>query len=131
MSRIDTFKKYHGQTISNGLLKEIENNFFMSRHAQEQLSERSDFIVKFDDGRINFGATKQNIKNAMDKNILAYFNTDGSVNVALDEQHYFVFAWDDERDSWTMITYKEPSWFSINIFEKQKMALEGFDRQYD
>ena len=130
MGRIDDFKKLHGQDIGSKIYNEIKSNYIISKHAQEQLSSRSDLLVLFDDGRINFGATKRNINNAMDNCILAYFNTDGSVNIALTKYYYFVFAWNEERGNWTMITYKETSWYGIDIFEKQKMALDGFDRQY-
>lgn len=130
MGRIEEFKKLHGQDIGSKIFNEIKSNYMISRHAQEQLQSRSDLLVLFDDGRINFGATKKNINAAMDDSILAYFNTDGSVNIALTEYYYFVFAYNEERGNWTMVTYKETSWYGINIFEKQKMALDGFDRQY-
>lgn len=130
MSKIEELKNLHGKDISTSLYKEIRGNYFLSRHAQEQLEKRSDLLVKFEDGKINFGATKRNINAAMDNAVLAYINTDGSVNIALDDYNYFVFAWNEDKGSWTMITYKEMSWYSITIWEKQKMALEGFDRQY-
>lgn len=130
MDKIEELKKLHGKDISTSLYKEIRGNYFLSRHAQEQLEKRSDLLVKFEDGKINFGATKRNINAAMDNAVLAYINTDGSVNIALDDYNYFVFAWNEDKGSWTMITYKEMSWYSITIWEKQKMALEGFDRQY-
>lgn len=130
MSRIDDFKKLHGQEISKELYDEIKSNYYLSKHAQEQLEERSDLVVFFDDGRINFTATKRLINEAMDNHILAYFNTDGSVNIAITEYYYFVFAYNEERNNWTMVTYKETSWYGIDIFEKQQMAKDGFDRQY-
>lgn len=130
MSRIDDFKKLHGQEISKELYDEIKSNYYLSKHAQEQLEERSDLVVFFDDGRINFTATKRLINEAMDNHILAYFNTDGSVNIAITEYYYFVFAYNEERNNWTMVTYKETSWYGIDIYEKQQMAKDGFDRQY-
>ena len=131
MNLIEQMKQLHGKTISKEVLENIKSNYFLSKHAQEQLKERSEYLISFDDGRINFGATKRKINEALDKNILAYYNTDGSVNIAMDRFHYFVFALNEERGNWTMITYKETSWYGIDIFEKQQMALEGFDRQYD
>lgn len=130
MTRIDEFKLKHGQEIGLELLNEIKSNYYISKHAQEQLEKRSDVVVKFNDGRIDFRNTKSNINNLLSQNILAYFNTDGSVNIALNEYYYFVFSWNEDRHSWTMITYKETSWYGINIFDKRQMALDGFDRQY-
>jgi predicted secreted hydrolase len=130
MNRIEEFKKLHGQNISSEVYQDIKDNYFISKHAQEQLEKRSDLLVKLPDGRINFTATKRNINQAMDDYVVAYYNTDGSVNIALNDYNYFVFAWNEERYSWTMITYKEMSWFSITIWDKQKMAIDGFDRQY-
>lgn len=126
----ENLKKYHGQKISKELFENIKSNYRISKHAQEQLEKRSDLLIKYEGGSINFGATKAAINEAMNKNILAYINTDGSVNVALDKYHYFVFAYNEDHKNWTMITYKEPSWYDKDIFEKQKMALDGFDRKY-
>lgn len=130
MSRLEEFKTKHGQTISKELLEEIKSNYFISKHAQEQLVNRSDLLAKKEDNTIDFYLTKKRINSALDKNILSYFNTDGSVNIALDDTHYFVFCYNESHNNWTMITYKEPSWYSITIQEKQQMALNGFDRKY-
>ena len=131
MNRLDEFKLNHEQLISKELLEEIKSNYYISRHAQEQLVNRSDLLIKREDSSIDFKLTKYNINKAIDKNILSYFNTDGSVDIALDDTHYFVFCFNESHNNWTMITYKEPSWYSITIQEKRQMALKGFDRKYD
>ena len=127
---LTTFKNLHGEEISNDVLTHIKNNFFISRHAQEQLQSRSNLLSTNYDGTINFSKTKRLINDAIDKNILAYFNTDGSVNIAIGDYEYFVFCYNEDRDNWTMVTYKEPSWYGISIQQKRKMAIDGFDRKY-
>ena len=68
--------------------------------------------------------------------VLAYYNTDGSVNIAVSEYNYYVFEYQDENasehivDKWRLVTYKEPSWYGINIYDKQQMAKNGYDRKY-
>lgn len=127
---INTFKNLHGEEISNEVLVHIQNNFFISKHAQEQLSSRSNLLSKNVDGTINFFRTKRLINAAIDKNILAYFNTDGSVNIAIGDYEYFVFCYNEDKNNWTMVTYKEPSWYGISIQQKRQMAIDGFDRKY-
>lgn len=125
MSRIDEFKKHHGEKISKELLDEIMRNYRISHHAQEQLSKRSDMFVPG-----NLAATKMRVNEKLIDNILAYFNTDGSVNIAINEWNYFVFCYDENRMYWNMVTFKEQSWYGKNIFEKREMAINGFDRKY-
>ena len=126
---LEQFRDAHGKLVAKGVIEHIKNNYFISSHAQEQLRARTEMLVENEKG-INFFKTKKLINAAIDNNILAYFNTDGSVNIALGDYEYFVFSYNENRDNWTMVTYKEPSWYGISIQQKRKMAIDGFDRKY-
>ena len=135
---IEELKKKHGQEIDREFINSILTNFHISKHALQEMRERTSFVnlveeldETFKDGtkKVNFTLTIRNIREAINKNVLAYINTDGSVNIALSDYDYFVFAYDESRGNWNLITFKEKSWYDKTIWEKQQMALEGFDRK--
>ena len=137
MYRIDDFKSKMGEQIESEVLEHILNNFFLSSHSIEKLNDRSNLLIKYKDGNVNKKLTKANIINDIRQNmVLAYYNTDGSVNIAVSEYNYYVFEYQDEsaseyvQDKWRLVTYKEPSWYGINIYDKQQMAKNGYDRKY-
>ena len=137
MYRIDDFKSKMGEQIESEVLEHILNNFFLSSHSIEKLNDRSNLLIKYKDGNVNKKLTKANIVNYINQNmVLAYYNTDGSVNIAVSEYNYYVFEYQDEsaseyvQDKWRLVTYKEPSWYGINIYDKQQMAKNGYDRKY-
>jgi hypothetical protein len=105
--------KYRGEEVSKEDLLYISENYILSHHAQEMIEKRHKDID-----------VTESIKNPM----LAYFNTDGTINCAINEYEYFVIS--TERVPYKVITFKEKSWYSITIFEKQNMAKDGFDRKY-
>lgn len=120
--------KYSGELLSQNEINEILSNYRISRHAIERLYERSNILVE-GYGGINFTKTKINIRNDISNNLyLAYFNTDGSVNIAIDEFNYYVFA--KNEDCWLLQTFKEKSWNNITIDQKRKLAQLGKDGQY-
>ena len=126
---IEQLKAKHGEELDTTMLNTIKARYRLSSHAIEQLRKRSLYLSE-NNGFINFAETKANINKAIDSNILAYYNTDGSVNIAIDKFHYFVFAYKEAFSSWTLVTYKETSWYGIDIYQKRQMAIDGFDRQY-
>lgn len=127
---VEAFKNAHGKLVEKNVLEHIKSNYLLSGHAKTQLKKRSGMLIEREDGSINYYETKRLINKAIDSNILAYYNTDGSVNIAIGDYEYFVFCYNEDRNNWTMITYKEPSWYGISIHEKRKMAIDGFDRKY-
>lgn len=127
------FKNAHGKKISQSVLEHILSNFYLWKHSIEKLKQRSDLVVE-KNGEINKFLTKKNIVEDIRNNmILAYYNTDGSVNIAVDDYIYYVFEYQDENsqhpDKWLLYTYKEPSWYGIDIYEKQQLAIKGVDRK--
>lgn len=58
---------------------------------------------------------------------LAYYNTDGSINIAIDNYRYFVFK-AVSTGKYLMITIKNPSMDGYTVWEKYKFAKNGFDR---
>lgn len=119
----------NGRNLTEQQLKGIIRDYFISKHAMERLKQRSQFVVRFNCGEINYKETKENINNALKNNVLMYFNTDGSVNIAINEYEYFVFVYDFHHKDWELITFKEKSHNSITIFEKQQMAIRGCKRK--
>jgi hypothetical protein len=95
--------------LTTAELKEIAENFTLSRHASERIAERhSDIDIR------------QSILNP----VLAYYNTDKSVNIAINEYEYLVVA----PYTYKVITFKEKSHNNINIFAKRELAKQGKKR---
>lgn len=108
-------KKNRGEVLTQSELLEIASNFIISRHAKDRLLERSDFD------------TVEKIKEKILNPYVAYFNTDGSINIAVDKYNYFVVV---ERNDggFLIVTYKEPSLNGIDILTKQSLAKKGKSR---
>ena len=100
-----------GEELTKEELQEIADNFILSNHAKEKIAERHPNV---------------NIKEIILNPIIAYYNTDQSINIALNEYEYLVIA----PNSYTVITFKEKSWYSKTVFDKQDMAKNGYDRKY-
>ncbi len=105
--------KYRGEELTPAERQEIANNFHISKHAAERLRDR---------GNVD-------IKALLKDPLVAYFNTDGSINVAQDEWNYLVFVWDDYHKNFNLITWKEESWYGKSVFDKQRMAQAGYGRK--
>ena len=101
-----------GEILTREQLNEIANNYRLSKHAQERLAERGKGV---------------NVKKVLLNPLLAYFNTDGSINIAKDKFNYFVIVKKSER-KYLVVTYKEKSKNNITIFDKWNLAKKGIDR---
>lgn len=100
-----------GEELTREELQEIADNFILSNHSKEKIAERH---------------PTANIKEIILNPIVAYYNTDKSINIALNEYEYLVIA----PDSYVIVTFKEKSWYSKTVFDKQDMAKNGYDRKY-
>lgn len=125
--------KNYGKTVDLDFIKNnILNNFNITKHALEKIKNRTSKVQLYDE---DINITKQNIINSLidkygkSKITLAYINTDGSINIAITPFDYYVFDLKSDN-TWILITFKEKSWNSINIFEKLKLAQKGIDGQY-
>lgn len=103
--------KYRGELLTTEELKEIAENFELSRHAEQRIAERFADL---------------NIHKAILNPLIAYFNTDGSINIALNSFEYLVISTDTKP--YKVITYKEKSHNNIDIFTKRQMAVRGIGR---
>ena len=104
--------RHRGQRLNTSELEEIANNYIITKHAKERIHNRFPEL---------------NVTKAIKEPLLAYFNTDGSVNIALNEFEYLVVGTD--RIPYPIITFKEKSHNNITIFEKQEMAQNGYNRK--
>lgn len=105
--------KHKGEELTLSERKEILDHLYFSKHARERLEQRLPVCID------------ELIMNPK----LAYFNTDGSVNIAADDYNYLVVAYNEKYKNWTVVTWKEKSWHPTNtIFEKQRLAQKGADR---
>ena len=103
--------KYKGELLTKDELQEIAEDFVLSRHAEQRMAERFPEL---------------DIHKAILKPLLAYFNTDGSVNIALNSFEYLVVATNSKP--FKVVTYKEKSHNNIDIFTKRTMAMQGKSR---
>ena len=103
-----------GQLVGEKRLQEIAENFVISNHASQKIAERNPNI---------------NIKEIILNPLIAYYNTDGTINIALNEYEYLVVSRKKHNDTYNIITYKEKSHNNIDIFTKREMAMRGRGRQ--
>lgn len=120
--------KLNGEIVSQEVIDEIKMRITITNHALKRLEWRSGMVVRFENGAINYKETIRNIKYRINHRILAYYNTDGTINIAINRYNYFVFAKDEERNVWVLITYKEQSYNDNDVFYKRKLALQGIER---
>ena len=104
--------KNRGQLLEKEELKEIANNFILSEHAKLRISQRFPTL---------------NIRKCILNPVLAYWNTDGSINIALNRFEYLVFV--KKGYKFLIVTFKEKSHNGIDIFQKRKLALAGYSRK--
>ena len=105
--------KYRGEEVPKKDLNYISNNYILTRHAKEMIDKRHSNV---------------NVVESIRTPMIAYFNTDGSINCAINEDEYFVIATD--AFPFRVVTFKEKSWYGKNVLEKREMAMNGYDRKY-
>lgn len=105
--------RYRGEELTDEELMEIYNNLHITNHARERLNSR----IPVD------------LKQLFENPLIAYFNTDGSVNVAYDVYNYLVVKYNERYDHWSALTWKEKSWNNKTVFDKQNMAKCGYGRK--
>lgn len=103
--------KYKGELLTTDELWDITDNFYLSYHARERIATRFPDL---------------DVANAIRNPILAYYNTDGSMNIAINEYEYLVVI--KTGNTYKVVTFKEKSHNNINIFKKREFALRGWDR---
>ena len=103
-----------GQLVGEKRLQEIAEKFVVSNHAEQKIAERNPDI---------------NIKEIILNPLLAYYNTDGSINIALNKYEYLVVNKNKNDDTYTVITFKEKSHNNIDIFAKRELAIQGYGRR--
>jgi len=115
--------------IVNTLLINSSDEAFERTHLFKKLKDRLPEAIQYENGHLNKTKTYETITNMIyegSKKEIAYFNTDGSVNVAISKDRYFVIELVEE--CWVLKTFKEPSYNGIDIYEKQKLAAMGIGR---
>lgn len=102
----------HGQKVDEFTLNRIADNYVVSYHASTRINQRNKNL---------------NIKELIRNPFLAYYNTDGSINIAKDRYNYLVVV--RRETDFLIVTYKEHSYNSNHdIFYKQQLALKGIKR---
>lgn len=99
---------HNGERLTQYEIYEISNKYRLSYHAQKRKAERMPNV---------------NLQRAIRNSILAYFNTDGTINIAFDNYTYIVVD-----TSYKVITIKEKSHNNINIWVKYNLAKNGIHR---
>ena len=118
-----------GKEVSQETIDDIKTYFTITKHAIGRLEERTKMVVRFEGGAINYNETVKNIKYKINHRILAYYNTDGTINIAINKYNYFVFSKNEENNHWVLVTFKEKSYNENDIFYKRRLAEIGYDRK--
>jgi hypothetical protein len=104
-----------GQPLTKLELDQISKDYSISKHALQRMKER--------------GLNPSEIPSILRNPYSSFLNTDDSVNVAKDSNHYLVFAKDRKNpEKWILITYKEKSKNNVSFERKQFLALMGLGR---
>lgn len=98
-----------GELLTTEELQDIAEHFTLSKHAEERITERYPDI---------------DIRKAILHPVLAYYNTDRSINIAINGYEYIVIA----PYEYKVITFKEKSLNGIDIFAKRELAMQGKKR---
>lgn len=106
--------KHRGELLTKNELRKIANNFILTKHAKERIKERRKYI---------------NVKRTIQNSFFAYYNTDGSINIAINSYEYFVVRYSFKLNKYVVITFKEKSFNDYNIFKKRYLALCGVERR--
>lgn len=104
--------RHRGQLLRRQELNEIADNYILTKHAKEMIETRCPNL---------------NVKDSIRHPVLAYFNTDGSVNIALNSYEYLVVSL--ERIPYAVITFKEKSYNGVDIYRKRYLAKNGYCRK--
>ena len=105
-------KLNRGQELTATELNEITEHLILSQHAKQRIAERYPEL---------------NVHKAILNPLLAYFNTDGTINIALNGYEYMVVA--VKSYGCKVVTLKEKSFNNIDIFTKREMAIRGYGRK--
>lgn len=117
-----------GKEVSQEIIDEIKTYFRITNHAIDRLEQRTNTVVRFDNGSVNYNETIRNIKYKINHRILAYYNTDDTINIAIDRYNYFVFK-KGYDNLWVLVTFKEKSYNDNDIFYKKRLAEIGYARK--
>ena len=101
-----------GELLTQEELDYIADNYVLTNHAKEKVEERLRTI------------TKKSIKHLIKNCMMAYYNTDGFVNIAINNYKYFVV----NPYTCGIITFKEPSHNGYTTTDKLNMARAGIMR---
>jgi hypothetical protein len=105
--------KKHGQLVEEATVQQIANSFILSHHAKERLPRWKDV---------------PSLKDAILNNSLAYYNTDGSINIGVDDYRYMVVVKKDDG-AYLIVTLKETIYEPrTSIYERRELALKGIER---
>ena len=98
-----------GELLTAEELQDIAEHYILSKHAEQRITERHPDI---------------DVKKAILNPVLAYYNTDRSINIAINGYEYIVIA----PYEYKVITFKEKSLNGIDIFAKRELAMQGKKR---
>lgn len=110
-----------GRTLSERDINAITENFEVSKHCIQRMNERGFF-----DNSAPQKDVKSSVKESVLKNVLAFWNEDGTASIAVDANHYFVvqFVYTPVK-RYVFLTYNDASNNGYNVFEKKRFAQGG------
>lgn len=106
----------HGKLVERSELEQIANHFIISAHAKYRILER--------------GKDLGDLKTILLNPSLAYYNTDGSINLGIDDYRYFVII--PKAHSYLILTLKETIQEPrTTIYERRELAKKGKKRKHE
>ena len=100
-----------GELLNEKELNEVAEHLRFSKHGFERLNQRGD--------------NPENVKNKILACDYAYFNTDYSINIVLNDFQCYVIVKD--LSGFLLVTYKEDT--HTSMARKRKLAMQGIERK--
>ena len=102
----------HHILVPRKMIEYIAHNFIITTHARFRILQRS---------------TRNDIRRMILNSPLAWRNTDGTINIAIDYYHYIVVGEVDGK--FKIITYQGRSYNGYSVVDKFVIAYRGIDRK--
>lgn len=107
--------KEFGEKLNKSLIQRIAYNFYITNHAQERMTQRTNFVGE------KLNDTVKRVRYEIINCSYAYNNNDGSVSIVMHDGKVMILSYSDEHKRWQFITIKDTSQNGYTPSEKRRL----------